>query len=82
MLTPYYGSETLSFVDAQQTLKLIYNNTLLYTERNETKTSGLDALGVRGADNAYADPPLPIASETYPHLSLDLEGFAQGLNET
>lgn len=82
VLTPYYGSVNLNFEDAQNTLKLAYNYTLLYTERNGTNTSGLDALGVRAADSVYLDPVLPIASDTYDHLSLDSEGFAQGLNDT
>ena len=49
MLTPYYGTDNLDFDDALDTLKLTYRNTLLYTERNAQKTTGLDALAVRPA---------------------------------
>ncbi|KAG5644763.1 hypothetical protein DXG03_007671 [Asterophora parasitica] len=78
--TPYYGSAKLSFSAAQKTLALTYKKTVLGFERNNTKTSGLDATGVRAAQNGFpqtvsADPQLPIASELYPHLSLDVEGI-------
>ena len=82
-LTPYYGSEDLSFTTAQQTLQLTYRNTLLYYDR-KGRTTGLDALAVRPAVNAehYVDPPLPIPSQDYSHLSIDAEGFAQGASGT
>ena len=43
-------------------------------------TTGLDALGVRSAQSGYptsqlADPPMPIPSSSFNHLSLDLEGL-------
>ncbi|KAI0047867.1 hypothetical protein FA95DRAFT_1588967 [Auriscalpium vulgare] len=79
-LKPYYGSAQLSFVDAQKTLQVKYRSTLLYTERNGTATTGLDALGVRPSQPGFpsvaeADPELPIANQTFNRLSLDLEGL-------
>lgn len=73
----------MSFADAQQTLVLKYKSTLLYVERNETKTTGLDALAIRPQDSGFpvnpiADPPMPIPFQ-FNHLSLDLEGLV--LNE-
>lgn len=80
VLTPYYGTDNLSFVDAQKTLQLDYKETLLYFDRQETKTSGLDALGVRPAELGFpvlavADPEMPIPNNTFSHLTLDLEGL-------
>ena len=80
VLTPYYSAANLSFGDALKTLQLSYQDTLLYTERNNTKTSGLDALAVRPPQDGFpddpeADPAMPIPSETFNHLSLDLEGL-------
>lgn len=80
VLSPYYGTANLSFADAQKTLALTYKRTVLYTERNDVKTTGLDALAVRPAvfgfpQIAVADPPLPIPAQTFNHLSLDLEGL-------
>ena len=67
-------------MDAQKTLDVKYRKTLLYTERNIFPTTGLDALGVRNAQEGFpvvasADPQVPIASLTFDHLSLDLEGL-------
>ncbi|KAG7095023.1 hypothetical protein E1B28_005817 [Marasmius oreades] len=73
VLTPYTGSENLNFGDAQKTLQLTYKNTTLMFERNNTKTSGLDALAVRPTQGS--DPELPIPSEEFSHLSLDVEGL-------
>lgn len=80
VLSPYYGDSNLSFTDAQETLALTYKSTLLYTERENVRTSGLDALGVRPAqsgfpDVALADPEMPIPNSSFSHLSLDLEGL-------
>ena len=80
VLNPYYGTSALSFTQAQQTLKLTYKNTLLYTERQGAKTSGLDAGGVRDAQSTFpqtatADPEMPIPSKSINRLTLDLEGL-------
>lgn len=80
VLTPYYGTSDLTFAEAQKTLALTYRSTLLYVERNDTKTSGLDALAVRPQDGGFpndplADPPMPIPFQ-FNHLTLDLEGLA------
>jgi hypothetical protein len=80
VLHPYYDTASLSFTAAQQTLQLTYKNTVLQFERNNTKTSGLDALAVRAAGSGFpsiinADPQLPIPSNALPHLSLDIEGI-------
>ncbi|KAF9261627.1 hypothetical protein L218DRAFT_869593 [Marasmius fiardii PR-910] len=72
VLTPYTGSENLNFEDAQKTLQLTYKNTTLMFERNNTKTSGLDPLAVRPTQGP--DPAMPIPSQSYSHLSLDVEG--------
>lgn len=79
MLTPFYGTDNLDFDDALDTLKLTYRDTLLYTERNAQKTTGLDALAVRPAQPpstfvSIADPALPIAPANQ-HMSLDAEGL-------
>ena len=81
VLSPYYGDDDLSFTDAQKTLQLTYKNTLLYTERNDVQTSGLDPVAIRAAQSGFpsvatADPQLPIASTSLPHLSVDAEGLA------
>ena len=79
-MSPYYSDTNLSFAAAQQTLQLSYRNTVLYTERNDVQTSGLDALAIRPAqsgfpNNATSDPPLPIPSDSLPHLTVDAEGL-------
>lgn len=83
VLSPYYGAVALNFADAQKTLALTYKSTLLYEERNDTKTTGLDALAIRPQDVGFpddplADPPMPIPFQ-FNHLTLDLEGLV--LNE-
>ncbi len=65
---------------ALETLQLTYRSTLLYTERSNVQTSGLDPAAIRSAQSGFpsnplADPPLPIASTSLPHLTLDLEGL-------
>ncbi|KAM5537133.1 hypothetical protein V8D89_009279 [Ganoderma adspersum] len=72
VLTPYYGADNLDFSDGLKTLQLNYRDTLLYTERNGTKTTGLDALAVRPATSV--DPPLPEAPSN-DRMSLDAEGL-------
>ncbi|KZT22044.1 hypothetical protein NEOLEDRAFT_1244195 [Neolentinus lepideus HHB14362 ss-1] len=81
VLSPYYGADDLSFTTAQQTLQLDYKSTLLYYERNSTKTTGLDSLAIRPQQAEYpqnplADPPMPIPNATYNHLCTDAEGLA------
>ncbi|ESK92500.1 membrane autotransporter barrel domain protein [Moniliophthora roreri MCA 2997] len=80
VLTPYYGSKNLDFLTAQTTLQLTYKNTTLMFERNNTKTTGLDALAVRAAQNGFpqvvdADPVMPIPSDDFNRLTLDVEGL-------
>lgn len=84
MLTPYTGSANLDFVTAQQTLQLTYIDTVVQFDRGGGNTSGLDALGVRPAESGFlidpltaplADPVMPIANETYQHLTIDAEGL-------
>ena len=62
-----------------KTLQLMYRDTLLYTERNGTKTTGLDALAVRPATSV--DPPLPEAPSN-DHMSLDAEGLVVNADGT
>ncbi|OCH85048.1 hypothetical protein OBBRIDRAFT_343414 [Obba rivulosa] len=80
-LSPYYSADNLSFTGAQSTLRLSYRGTLLYFEREHTKTTGLDALAVRPADRGFptiisADPAMPIPAKNFSHLSVDAEGLA------
>ncbi|KIK63497.1 hypothetical protein GYMLUDRAFT_197129 [Collybiopsis luxurians FD-317 M1] len=80
VLTPYTGSKNLTFEAAQKTLQLKYIDTTVQFDRRRGNTSGLDALGVRqkqlGFDIIpFADPQMPIANETYQHLTLDVEGL-------
>ncbi|KAJ3551765.1 hypothetical protein NM688_g4518 [Phlebia brevispora] len=87
VLNPHYTTSDLSFTQAQQTLALQYQDTLLYTERQGVKTSGLDAQGVRDAQSGFpstptADPVMPIANKTYTHLTLDLEGLVLNTDGT
>lgn len=79
-LTPHYTAANLSFNASQSTLHLDYRRTLLYTERHDARTSGLDPLGVRPAQLGFpllapADPPMPIANASFQHLSMDNEGL-------
>lgn len=80
VFSPYYDSSKLSFSDAQDTLVLTYINTVLRFERNNVKTSGLDPTAVRAAQSGFpddptADPQMPIASTSEPHLTIDAEGL-------
>ena len=72
-LNPYYGTDDLSFEDAQQTLLLDYQSTLFYTDEKNVRTTGLDALASRN-DSGF--PELPVPSLTFNDLSLDDEGLA------
>ncbi|KAI0674352.1 esterase-like activity of phytase-domain-containing protein [Trametes maxima] len=80
VLNPYYDSDELTFEDGLKTLQLAYRDTLLYTERESQKTTGLDALAVRPAETparsvAIEDPAVPIAPSN-DHLAVDAEGLA------
>ena len=71
----------MSFADAANTLQLDYKQTILYFERDDQKTTGLDALAVRPVEKGFpaeptADPEMPIPSLTFNHLSVDAEGLA------
>ncbi|KAH9852586.1 esterase-like activity of phytase-domain-containing protein [Lenzites betulinus] len=79
VLSPYYDTDDLAFEDGLETLQLTYRSTLLYTDRESQKTTGLDALGVRPAD--AADPPLPIAPSNG-HLAVDAEGLVLNADGT
>ncbi|GAW00600.1 membrane autotransporter barrel domain protein [Lentinula edodes] len=62
------------------TLQLTYVSTILQFDRGGGNTSGLDALAVRAAESGFptvavADPEMPIANETYQHLTIDAEGL-------
>ncbi|KAJ3848209.1 esterase-like activity of phytase-domain-containing protein [Lentinula lateritia] len=80
IFTPYNGTDDLDFESAQTTLQLTYVNTILQFDRGGGNTSGLDALAVRAAESGFptvavADPEMPIANETYQHLTIDAEGL-------
>lgn len=80
MLTPYYGISQLNFTTAQQTFSLEYKKTILKTERQNKKTTGLTPLAVRKKligypIIAFSDPEMPIAAVDSPRLSIDAEGF-------
>ncbi|KAF8515315.1 esterase-like activity of phytase-domain-containing protein [Hysterangium stoloniferum] len=76
-LSPYYDTTPLSFNDSQKTLSLTYLSTLLYTERQGKRTTGLDALAVRAAERVafVEDPQEPIANTTFDRISFDSEGL-------
>ncbi|KAF8961939.1 esterase-like activity of phytase-domain-containing protein [Flammula alnicola] len=79
-LAPYASSANLNFTTAQETFKISYVDTILEFERNNTKTSGLDPAAIRPAQSGFptaptADPQMPIASSSEPHLTLDIEGI-------
>lgn len=73
VLTPYEKKKKLTFEDAQATLQVAYTGTILKTERDGKKTTGLDAAAIRDASGI--DPQLPIASMSDDRLSLDVEGM-------
>ncbi|KAL5527507.1 hypothetical protein ACEPAG_6308 [Sanghuangporus baumii] len=79
-LRPYYGTTGLSFTDAQKTLVLQYKRTLLYWDLFNVPTTGLDGLGVRQPFLGF--PELPIASESFTHLSIDCEGLVLNADGT
>lgn len=79
-LRPYYGPADLSFADAQETLSLQYRHTLLYWDEFNVQTTGLDGLGVRQPSLGF--PDLPIASDSFNHLSVDCEGLALNADGT
>ena len=86
-LQPYYSTTPLSFTDAQQTLQFSNVRTTLEFERYYTTTTGLDATAVRAASPYFpndpnADPEMPIASESFQHLSVDVEGIASNIDGT
>ncbi|KAF8578468.1 hypothetical protein K439DRAFT_1621271 [Ramaria rubella] len=84
-LSPYYGAAPLSFNDSQLTLQLNYRSTMLYTERENKRTTGLDALAVRQPAfiNLFVvDPAQPIANRTFNRLTLDSEGLALNADGT
>ncbi|KAF8194938.1 esterase-like activity of phytase-domain-containing protein [Pholiota molesta] len=79
-LAPYTSSTNLNFTNAQETFKISYVDTILEVERNNVKTSGLDPAAIRPAQSGFptvptADPQMPIASTSEPHLTLDVEGI-------
>ena len=75
VLSPYYGTDSLTFEDAQKTLNLTYKSTLLYWDRgDDVRTTGLDSLGIRPSQDG--DPEMPIPSLDFNHLSVDCEGIA------
>ena len=74
VLSPYYGTANLSFITAQNTLKLKYKSMLLYKDDNGVPTSGLNPLSIRTGNLA-----LPVARADYQRLCLDPEGIV--LNE-
>ena len=86
-MSPYYNTQNLSFAAGQETLKLTYRNTLLYTERQGGNTTGLDAGGVRAAQTGFpavptADPQMPIPSKKDNRLTLDVEGLVLNADGT
>ncbi|KXN82127.1 hypothetical protein AN958_03181 [Leucoagaricus sp. SymC.cos] len=78
VLKPYYGSDNLSFNDAQLTLEVKYVKTVLEFDVGRKPTSGLDPTGVRlsmnSRDRAFPGP-LPIVSHADDRLVLDVEGI-------
>ncbi|KAF9002928.1 esterase-like activity of phytase-domain-containing protein [Cyathus striatus] len=87
VLNPYTSSVNLDFASAQTTLQLTYMNTVLQVERNSTKTSGLDPDAIRPAQSGFpsiptADPQMPIASTSEPHLTIDAEGIVANTDGT
>lgn len=87
VLTPYYGTDDLTFAAAQDTLTLQYVQTIIQFDRGNTNTSGLDALAVRSAESGFpqvaiADPQMPIADNAEPHLTIDAEGIISNADGT
>jgi len=87
ILTPYRGTDNLTFEAAQETLQLFYIDTILQFDRGGGNTSGLDAEAVRPVEDGFptvvlADPQMPIADDAEPHLTLDIEGIIASLDGT
>ncbi|KDR72255.1 hypothetical protein GALMADRAFT_229077 [Galerina marginata CBS 339.88] len=87
ILTPYSGSDNLTFQAAQQTLQLTYKNTVLQFDRLHKKTSGLDAGGVRDPQFGFQiipflDPAMPIVSKADNRLVVDVEGLVANRDGT
>lgn len=78
-LKPYYGSANLSFSAAQQTLKLQYLDTVLYTFQN-APTSGADPTYIKTYPGSSIQYPLVAANET--HLTTDPEGLVLNADGT
>ncbi|KAF8956171.1 esterase-like activity of phytase-domain-containing protein [Flammula alnicola] len=87
VLTPYYGTNNLTFQDAQQTLQLTYRDTVLQFDRLDKKTSGLDPTSVRDAQPGFQsipflDPVMPIVAKVDNRLVLDVEGLVANRDGT
>ncbi|KAG9003757.1 hypothetical protein FRB90_011126 [Tulasnella sp. 427] len=74
VLTPYYGSSSLSFSDAAKTLTLSYKKTILYKELLGNPTTGLDPLSIRPALAIIPELPVPDV-KTKNQISIDAEGL-------
>jgi hypothetical protein len=77
-MTPYYGSENLSFSAAQKTLALTYKDTVLEYDVTRKPTSGLDPTGIRfptKLSERLFPGPLPVVSQVDDRLVLDVEGM-------
>ncbi|KAG9052526.1 hypothetical protein FS842_009723 [Serendipita sp. 407] len=71
-LNPYYNTTSLSFTDAQQTLKLQYLSTTLLTFKDKP-TSGADPTFSQKYSGSSIQYPLVAAN--YTHLTADTEGL-------
>ncbi|PVF97559.1 hypothetical protein CPB86DRAFT_419569 [Serendipita vermifera] len=78
-LKPYYGTANLSFADAQNTFKLEYLSTTLYTFRG-TPASGADPTYVKKFDGSSVQYPVVSANET--HIVTDCEGLVENEDGT
>ncbi|CAG7852304.1 Uncharacterized secreted protein ARB_04696 Flags: Precursor [Serendipita indica DSM 11827] len=79
MMKPYYGTDNLTFADAQKTLQLQYLSTTLFTFRDQP-TSGADPSAFKtfpGSSIQY-----PIAASNYTRLTTDTEGLVQNADGT
>jgi hypothetical protein len=77
----------LSFTDAQKTLTFSGVRTTLEFERDERAPTGLDATAVRPEFIGFVMDPtvdreMPIASQKFQHLSVDIEGIATNADGT
>lgn len=71
-LRPYYDNKTLEYQAAKSTFDLKYVSSTKYVEKDDTPTTGLNALSYRNGS-----VPIPIASDAYNHISLDAEGLVR-----